>query len=438
MSPEEIDAAEIAVATLWASDRRRSHLRAPREPKPEIVRVVPPKPKYGLYGPHPKWRRVTGITFAVEAILKRKQRKKGLKRLERWLEKNWKGVKLEAAAKPTREGEAPAEPPVLNPSAVGQACVDATAPSSISQTDGAVQDQTSSNLRGAQTRQGSAGASPSQLAVTFKPTVEDIIFPRSPADLSLIKEWSTSADSWSCVKARGPSLESLCRDLQIVKPELNHLMQEHCGLNADEVIDNFRLSKLRGALRDRVRQCARELWGSPGDVAMTKVHELREAEEFARQKRVKARLNGDEVDDPQAGKREFPSPTGEEREIEKTERTAKLLRALEQTFDHEMWAQALGFTTLNKLKNACLRVLGRTLKSVMRIVAEEVVTFYIASEWKAMRRLASEDSNDIYTRCARRLYWNSLDKPGEPFVDEWSAYEELKRDWLEGMVKEFG
>src|SRR5512140_2035401 len=53
------------------------------------------------FGPHPMWRRLTGFTFPVEATLSRRARKRGLKRLVGWLEKQWR-----TTAKPSPlEGE---------------------------------------------------------------------------------------------------------------------------------------------------------------------------------------------------------------------------------------------------------------------------------------------------------------------------------------------
>src|SRR5512140_914537 len=53
------------------------------------------------FGPHPMWRRLTGFTFPIDATLSRRARKRGLKRLVGWLEKQWR-----MAAKPSPlEGE---------------------------------------------------------------------------------------------------------------------------------------------------------------------------------------------------------------------------------------------------------------------------------------------------------------------------------------------
>ena len=39
---------------------------------------------------------------------------------------------------------------------------------------------------------------------------------------------------------------------------------------------------------------------------------------------------------------------------------------------------------------------------------------------------------------ARWIYGKSEDPPKEPFLDEWSKAEELAKEWLERMRKEFG
>jgi hypothetical protein len=42
----------------------------------DIVRQSTPQRSCSVYGPHPRWRRLTGITFAIEFRLSKKERKK--------------------------------------------------------------------------------------------------------------------------------------------------------------------------------------------------------------------------------------------------------------------------------------------------------------------------------------------------------------------------
>jgi len=53
------------------------------------------------FGQHPLWRRVCGLTFSSEATVSRKDRKRGLRRLVRWIEKRAKNPVIAPSARAT-------------------------------------------------------------------------------------------------------------------------------------------------------------------------------------------------------------------------------------------------------------------------------------------------------------------------------------------------
>ena len=133
-----------------------------------------------------------------------------------------------------------------------------------------------------------------------------------------------------------------------------------------------------------------------------------------------------------------PPEECESRAEKQARRAEELLRKIREDFELEAWAVELGFATPQRLKRACLNVLGKTLRQLERALAAEVVRFYRAAEAKALRELARRDDASIQTLLARELYSDSGEKPEAPYLDEWSKWEELAPDWLKRMVGEFG
>jgi hypothetical protein len=122
---------------------------------------------------------------------------------------------------------------------------------------------------------------------------------------------------------------------------------------------------------------------------------------------------------------------------------------MREGFDLEEWAAEAGFGSGAKLKRAVLNVMGRTLKSVEKMLAAEVVRYYICAEEKVLREIAcrEESAPSPYplprgergkVARARWLYHKSEDAPTEPFMDEWAKAEAFTKEWLEWMKGALG
>jgi hypothetical protein len=122
---------------------------------------------------------------------------------------------------------------------------------------------------------------------------------------------------------------------------------------------------------------------------------------------------------------------------ERARRIGELVARMREGFDLEEWAVEAGFANGAKLKKAVLNVMGRTLKSLERMLAAEVVRYYICAEEKVLREIARRPECGRVAR-ARWLYHKSEAAPTEPFLDEWSKAEELTPEWLEKMRAGFG
>jgi hypothetical protein len=136
-------------------------------------------------------------------------------------------------------------------------------------------------------------------------------------------------------------------------------------------------------------------------------------------------------------------------------RVSELLGKLDALRDECDWygenlAIQLGFENLGALKRACLNVMGRTLAQLERILAREIVEYYLAAEDKELRELArrNPDGAESPALCcvpaefifrAREIYCGDAEiKPTPPFLDRWSAAKFAKPEWIESMRKEFG
>jgi hypothetical protein len=109
----------------------------------------------------------------------------------------------------------------------------------------------------------------------------------------------------------------------------------------------------------------------------------------------------------------------------------------EADFRMEAFATLLGFESVKNFRKACLMVMGRTLEQLERILAREIVAFYLAAEERELRSIALRE--DEFGVRAREIYCGDSEKiPMEPFCDRWSALEFAKPEWLSAMMAEFG
>jgi hypothetical protein len=127
----------------------------------------------------------------------------------------------------------------------------------------------------------------------------------------------------------------------------------------------------------------------------------------------------------------------ESRADERARRIGELCERLRIDFDLESWAVNCGFASGAKLKRACLNVAGRSLHQIEKVLASEVVQFYLCAEDRELREIACEDGMSVLVSRAREIYHASEEKPAPPFVDEWAKFEELKAEWLSRMKDVF-
>jgi len=83
-----------------------------------------------------------------------------------------------------------------------------------------------------------------------------------------MQPWGIDADSWA--GATGNSIESLCVELQISRARLTMLTKEYCGLTVQELVDGFKIRRVKRGLVERLREAAEQLWGVPGSFAVWK------------------------------------------------------------------------------------------------------------------------------------------------------------------------
>jgi methylphosphotriester-DNA--protein-cysteine methyltransferase len=361
---------------------------------------------------HAKWRRITGITEAVEGQLSRKERRKGLGRLVKWLEKS-------ETRNPKFEGNGETE---------------------NGETERNHRGTESDGVSGLGVRDSGNSAAAADENGDKSPQSKNCELP------SLTKEWGTEVEEWA--GSRGNSVERMCVELEISRARLTMLTKEYCGLTVAELVDGWKVRELRRRMYERLKEAADALWGVPGSFVEERVSGFGD------------RGSGDDAPLPLpppargGGKRSRYRMTAEEyasesRGEERVRRIGELVARMREGFDLEEWAAEAGFGSGAKLKRAVLNVMGRTLKSVERMLAAEVVRYYICAEEKALREIAcrAESAPSPYplprgergkVARARWLYHKSEDAPVEPFLDEWSKAEAFTKEWLEWMKGALG
>lgn len=328
------------------------------------------------------WRRISGITRAAEAGLTPKERRRGLRRLLRWIDRYVRARSVVPAVGASRPGEA-------------RLCerTDSEQP----------QDVGPRNLQKAEGR-------------GRKTEV------RQPERASVIvDEWVGEVHGWEKVRAAGVSVERVCVRLGVSRARLTALLKEACGLSAGAFVDGLRLRKLRGEIIRQMRAAARALWAEPGAFANVLAG-------------GSLRFEGEEGGgDLRAWWKD------KERRVGELLGRLDALRGADEEMALAGVAARLGFGSVGALKQTCVTVFGRTLRALERRIAREVVEFYLCAEERTMRELARMKEESGMRSRARWLYHgNDEVGPVAPFCDLWSMYQELKRGWLEKMWGEFG
>jgi hypothetical protein len=182
---------------------------------------------------------------------------------------------------------------------------------------------------------------------------------------------------------------------------------------------------------ERLRAAAYALWGTPGSFVEEKYfspQRHRDAEEHREGNGGKRSRYFRMTAEDYANESPFE---------ERARRIGELVARMREGFDFEEWAAEAGFASGARLKRAVLQVMGRTLKSLEKLLAAEVVRYFICAEEKVLRDIACRAESGTVAR-ARWLYHKSEDAPTEPFLDEWSKAEELTPAWLAWMKGELG
>ena len=248
--------------------------------------------------------------------------------------------------------------------------------------------------------------------------------------VGLSAEWEFDADAWARVRATGVSLEALCERLGMSRGRLSRLCREYCNLSAQEVIDGYKLRGLKKILTARLKEAAFALWGKPGYFAAFKTQGYLDCEG--------RRVVCTDGDVPAEFRTEFCGSSDERMWAERARRIRELAARIARGFDWESFAARMGYLSARRLKRACLTVFGRRVESIERIFAAEVVDYYLCAEDRALRLLAlREPANEAVFR-AREMYHGQEEAPRAPFLDRWSAAEQLNVTWVRRMEMEFG
>ena len=269
--------------------------------------------------------------------------------------------------------------------------------------------------------------------------------------VQLTQGWEWDVGEWRCVNRGGLSLEGICFRLGMRTRALDSLLRETLKISGQELLDGFCVRGLRGCLIGQLRLAAQKLWDSPGEFAKRRCMESSGPEcnqndppwsPLIKGGKTAAALRAPHVKRSKYFRTQpwefFGLQEGEEEFVRVRELLGKLdeVRA-ENDFSLEAFAAGLGFGSTKSFRRACLNVMGRTLEQLERVLAKEVVDYYLAAEDRVMREICLRD--DAFGMRAREIYCGDAEKsPTEPFCDRWSTWEQCKPQWVETMRMEFG
>jgi len=271
---------------------------------------------------------------------------------------------------------------------------------------------------------------------------------RSLKNVELTQPWDWEVSTWRRSAQAGLSVEALCFRLGISERGLTALLRETLNVSAGELLDGFRIRNLRAKLTAQFRAAAERLWDTPGEFAKRRCMEELRISDCGMRNGIGGARNGAARRFDSNVKRSayFRTQPAEFLGLEHGEEEALRLRELlgmldrirdENDFDADAFAAMLGFESSRALRRACVMVFGRTLKQVERIVAREVVSFYLAAEDRELRAVCARD--DEFGFRAREIFCGDGERIlEEPVCDRWSACEAGKPEWLRRMVAEFG
>jgi len=280
--------------------------------------------------------------------------------------------------------------------------------------------------------------------------------PRCAQKLSITSEWGAEIEKWGGVRHAGRSVESLCVELGITQAKLSGLLREGFGLSASEIVDGIKIRGLKNLLMGQLKEAAWKLWGAAGSFAQVRCYlplSSGEGERSSLGRPARAPDLGRDARGTAKRSKYFRTRAeeffgvlpGDEERI----RIRELLGALdslreENDFLIDNLALQLGFDSAARFRKACWTVMGRSLEQLEKLLAHEIVDFYLAAEDRELRELARRnpagaESPGHYIYAAREIYCGDAETvPEAPFLDRWSAMEFGRPEWLAAMRKEFG
>jgi len=359
------------------------------------------------------WRRTTSMTLDLEPYMDDRERRAGLKRLMKWIEEavseqktalQIENCKFQNANLNASENDDALPSPRVRFAHVG--------PLPGGEGNGGVADMPAFGLN------------------ESAPDIAEEDDRAARKAVGLGADWEFDADEWARVRATGVSLEALCERLGMSRGRLSRLCREYCNLSAQEVIDGYKLRGLKKILTARLKEAAFALWGKPGYFAAFKTEGFLDCEG--------RRVECSDGKVPKEFYTEFCGSNSERMWAERVRRIRELVARIARGFDWESFAARMGYLSAWRLKRACLTVFGRRIESIERIFAAEVVDYYLCAEDRELRHLALREPTNEAVYRAREMYHGAEEAPRAPFLDRWSAAEQLNGKWVMRMGVEFG
>ncbi len=402
------------------------------------------------------WRRVTSMTLPLEPFMDADERRAGLERLMKWLEKACLN-RRDAEAQRTEEAGSPSPcgrglgggvgSPTIHETATPLGSPDPSpyplphAPSpGYGDTRGERENNSGASRLGRLDAGGTAGGTPA--------------LREQRDDRMILSDWNSDLSTWQRVKTDGHSIEAVCASLGLSRWKLTQLTKEYCNLTATELFDGFKVSLLKKFMCARLRDAARQLWGIPGHYAQFKAQGYLDCESapLSRGQSLledKGRRDAGDTAGRMPALRMrrkqskfFPATPRdlflEEKGPEKARRVTALIEKMWKDFDFESWAISAGYSSAARLKRAVLNRLGKSFGQLEKCLAGEVIDYYQCAEDRELRNIALREDNCDAILDARRLYHKSDERPSEPFLDMWSAALFGAKAWLEKMAGAFG
>jgi len=198
----------------------------------------------------------------------------------------------------------------------------------------------------------------------------------------------------------------VCEDLNISRHALSALTREYRGIPATELIDGFRVRKVKSGIAELLKAYARELWLAPGLYVGVLV--------------MDERLNVYGGGGGKGASAYFVDPTESYRRKELWETRGERRAALIAAFDagwkrggnsRAGFAARLGFRSFSELNRACVNVFGKTVRDLAWEIGAGIIDFYLAKEQDALRELAMCEPVTARIARARYLYRGDALRP---------------------------